>query len=411
VTRLLSSAVVRQTLLYTGGSLIASLLALVATAIVSRHLSTDAFGSYSFAVATYLFVALFFGFGIYPAAARLTALAHGRDARTVVGSALVLYVPVGVLYVGSMVGLSFLMARYIGVADGPALFAGALLGLGYPFFNAAQLLAQGENRLQVSAYGSVVFQALFIVMLLAIVSAGTLSDTSATVLRSVALMLASIVVAVLLRPVFADVRSTVGRIFHDSREYGFNVYLGRLLSIGTYNMDVVLVGIWAPSRDVGFYALATALAAAVGLPISALGQSLFARLAGESQIDRRLILFTWLGGAGLAAVALLVAKPLISLVFSDRYVAAYPFLVPLLVATVIRGVTGLYISFLSAHGRGREMRNAALILTACNLMFNFTLIPAFGAMGAALASLAALSVNLCGYLFYYHRSLPRIVAA
>ena len=90
--------------------------------------------------------------------------------------------------------------------------------------------------------------------------------------------------------------------------------------------------------------------------------------------------------------------------FSARYVAAAGLVLPLALAQYVRGITGLFNTFLSAHGRGREMRNAGLVLTVSNLVFNFALIPPFGARGAAWASLLALLANLVAYVAFYRRS-------
>jgi O-antigen/teichoic acid export membrane protein len=88
-----------------------------------------------------------------------------------------------------------------------------------------------------------------------------------------------------------------------------------------------------------------------------------------------------------------------------------PLAIPLIIATAVRGVTTLYNTFMSAHARGRDVRNAALILVVSNLLFNFALIPPLGATGAAWASLFALLVNYVGYLSYYRRYVRGSVAA
>ena len=51
-----------------------------------------------------------------------------------------------------------------------------------------------------------------------------------------------------------------------------------------------------------------------------------------------------------------------------------------------------------------ELRNAGLVLTGSNIVFNFALIPPFGAQGAAWASLLALGVNFLAHVFFYRRS-------
>jgi Na+-driven multidrug efflux pump len=67
-------------------------------------------------------------------------------------------------------------------------------------------------------------------------------------------------------------------------------------------------------------------------------------------------------------------------------------------------VTGIFNTFLSGHGRGRDLRNAGFVLTGSNIAFNFALIPPFGAAGAAWASLLALLANLIAHVVFYRRS-------
>jgi O-antigen/teichoic acid export membrane protein len=100
-----------------------------------------------------------------------------------------------------------------------------------------------------------------------------------------------------------------------------------------------------------------------------------------------------------------LAYPIIPLLFGDRYRAAIGLVLPLACAEGVRGVTSMYNSFLSARGRGKELRNAALILTSTNVALNFALIPTFGAKGAAWASLGALVANYAAHVVGYRRSL------
>jgi O-antigen/teichoic acid export membrane protein len=136
-----------------------------------------------------------------------------------------------------------------------------------------------------------------------------------------------------------------------------------------------------------------------------MSSALFASMARAPRIRRRWVLLA-IGIGGLSAfLAWVLAEPFIRLAFGPRYAPAAALVLPLALAQAVRGVTGLYITFLSSHGRGRQLRNAGFLLTASNLIFNFALIPPFGAAGAAWASLAALIVNLTAYVVFYRRSL------
>jgi O-antigen/teichoic acid export membrane protein len=326
------------------------------------------------------------------------------------GAALILYLPIGIAFSLTSFAASFAVDDVFNVQVGDGLALAALLGVAYPFAFSGQQLAQGSDRLHVSSIGSVIFQASFIAFLAFTVwASGGLGTTGALVTRSLAMLVAGTVVAAWLRPLFTRVRPLCEQIIREARDYGVHVYVGRLLSIGTYNMDVLLIGLWASADEVGYYALAAAIAGAAGLPVIAVSTALFARTAHQSRIDRRLVLGSAGVGTVLALVAMLLAGPFIRVVYSDRYADAIPLLAPLLAAQTVRGVTRVYNIFLSAHGRGRELRNAGLVLTASNLALNFALIPPYGATGAAWASLGALAINLVAHIVFYRRSLAEDV--
>jgi O-antigen/teichoic acid export membrane protein len=105
---------------------------------------------------------------------------------------------------------------------------------------------------------------------------------------------------------------------------------------------------------------------------------------------------------GVIGIAL-VAPPVIDLLFSSDYAPVVGLAIPLALGQAVRGVTSVYTNFMSSHGQGRSQRNAAFVLTVSNLVFNFALIPPFGAKGAAWASFLALVFNFAGYQYYYRR--------
>jgi O-antigen/teichoic acid export membrane protein len=389
---------------FASSSLLSNLLGLIATALLTRNLATGEFGNYSFSVSFLFFVALFFEFGVISPAARLAALSTGDERREIVGSAFVLYLPIGLAFSATVFALSFGIDRWFSVQASHTLRVAALPAIAYPFVLVLQRLAQGVDRLHVVSATTPLAQLLLVGLLAVSLAVGELSGTSAVVLRSLALLLATLVGVLWLRPLFRAARRLIPELVRQTREWGFHVFVGRILSIGTYNMDVLMLGIWTSSRTVGFYSLAGSMAAASGLPVTAMATALFARMAHARAIARRwLVLGVTVGGLS-ALTAWLLAEPAIRIFFSSRYLPAAGLVLPLALAQFIRGITTIFVNFMSAHARGREMRNAGLILTGSNLVFNFALIPAFGAQGAAWASLFALLLNLGGYVFYYRRS-------
>lgn len=399
------SRTAREAAGFAGAGLLANVFAVIATALLTRNLVPTEFGSYAFAVSLLFFVALFFEFGVFVPAARLAAVADGRKRREVVGAALLVYLPVGAVFSVTIFVLSFWIDGWFRVDVDDALRIAAPAAVAFPFVFVLQQLAQGVDRLHVASMATALGQLLLVALLaLCLGVLGGLSPSSALVLRSLALLIASIVAAVWLRPVFGAVGHWARELVGQAREWGFQVFVGRVLSTGTYNMDVLMLGLWTNSRSVGLYVLAGSLASASGLPVIGIAAALFARMAREPAILRRWLFVATVVGAVFALAAWLLAEPAIRILFSARYVAAAGLVLPLALAQVVRGVTGIFNTFLSAHGRGTALRNAGLVLATSNIAFNFALIPPFGAYGAAWASLLALVLNLMAHVFFYRRS-------
>jgi O-antigen/teichoic acid export membrane protein len=405
VLRWLRSDVARQAAGFAGANLAANALAVVSTAIVTRSLTTDEFGNYAFAASLLVFVALFFEFGLFLPAARLAAVSEIPERRAIIGSALLVYLPVGVAYSSTIFLLSFGIDGWFHVEAGHAMRVAAPLAIGIPFGFVLQQLAQGLDRLHIFAASAVLAQLLLVVFFgLGAGVGGDLNPESALALRGVAFSLAGLACAFWLRPIFHRVRHWSGELVRQGREWGFQLYLGRILSIGTYNMDVLMLGIWTNARSVGLYALAGSLAAVSGLPVISMSAALFGRMARDVAIARRWLVLATVVGAVSALGAWLLAEPAIRIFFSERYVAAAALVPPLALAQFVRGLTTVFNTFLSAHGRGVELRNAGLVLAGSNIVFNFALIPAFGTQGAAWASVFALLANLAAHVFFYRRS-------
>jgi O-antigen/teichoic acid export membrane protein len=397
-----------QASLFTGSSVTVSLLGIVSTTILARHLGSSSFGDYSFTISFLTFTAIFFEFGLFPPAARLAAVATPLRQRRIVGAALLLYIPVGLAFCGVVFVCSFAVDNWFHVNANTALRIAAPLAFAIPFSQILQLLAQGIDRLHVASVAAVGMQSLLIAFLGVAVMSGHLDVRIAVALRCAAIAVAVLAAAVWLRPAFDRAADHILELVRGARAYGVHLYIGRVLSIGTYNMDVLMLGLFTDSKSVGFYTLAGSVAAAAGLPVLGMATALFAPLARENAIQPRLLVIAAVIGSVTTLAAWALAGPFINAVFGEEYRSAAKLVLPLALAQGVRGVTGIYNTFLQAHGRGHELRNAGLVLTASNLVLNVGLIPPFGAVGAAWASVLALIANLIAHVVFYRRATVRL---
>src|ERR687888_1457387 len=158
IRRLMRSPTAWQAAAYTGANLATNALAVVSTAMITRNLTTTEYSTYSFALSLVMFVALFFEFGLFLPAARLAAVARGSESREIVGSALLLYLPVGLAFSAFVFGLSFWIEGWFHIEAGHALRVVAPLGLAFPFTFVLLQLSQGLDRLHVSSFTGVLAQ-------------------------------------------------------------------------------------------------------------------------------------------------------------------------------------------------------------------------------------------------------------
>jgi O-antigen/teichoic acid export membrane protein len=393
-----------QTILFVVSTAGAGLLGVAAQALVARELGVDEFAIYAFALAVLQFAATFFEFGLFIPAARQAALADPHERTAIVGTALAAYLPVAVGFSALIFVISLVVDPIVDFDAGPTLMLAAIGAFTFPFMLIGQALAQGTERLHVFSLAHLGWQAVFATALALLALAGVGYGSGEAVLLREASMAAGVaLIAVWLRPRIDDLRRRLGSLVSDARAWGRSVYVGRVLSTSTYNMDTLLVGLFAGAEEVAFYSLAKLLAYSISLPATGASGALFVRMASAPRIHRRWLEFAWLVGLGGAAVLAAVASPLIDLAYGDEFADAAVLVLPLAVAEAIRGVGAVYNGFLNAHAQGRAIRRAAIVFTVTNLITNFTLIPLFGGSGAAVASAIAMTASLLTCIYGYRR--------
>lgn len=395
-----------QATAYVTSNLVATVIGAVAMTLLARLMTTEDFGSYAFVSAFIPLLAMLFEFGLFLPAGRMAAVSDRARGREVFGATLVTYLPVGAAFCLALYCSSFFVDRWFNVSAGPAMRLVAPLALAYPFRFVAEQLSQGLDRLHVYSVATVVGRALFVGAVAASLAwDGRLRLSTTLLLETLATLAAWALLVLWLKPRWRRVASYARALAREARAYGAQAYVGRVLSIGTYNMDVLMVAVFTDASTVGFYTLAAALAFPVGLPAAGMAAALFPRLTHERTIGPGPIaLAAALGSVATIAVVVL-ARPFADLALSGRYQPAVGLVLPLALAQLVRGVTGVFNAFLAAHARGRELQDAALVLTVSNVALNFALIPRFGAAGAAWASLAALAANLVAHAVFYRRAV------
>jgi len=171
--------------------------------------------------------------------------------------------------------------------------------------------------------------------------------------------------------------------------------------------DIIMLGGLRQVDDVGVYRVAMQVAMLVMFWLQAIGAFVtphFARLYAQSDMEglqrlatmsARVILFGALPAAMILGFA---GEWLLGLVYGQEYLASFAPLLVLVLGQLLATFFGAVGPLLSMAGLERTIANSMWASVISNIVLNFTLIPIYGATGAALAT----SMTLVGWTFFLY---------
>ena len=164
---------------------------------------------------------------------------------------------------------------------------------------------------------------------------------------------------------------------------------------GTLRIDRILIGLFLTASPVGIYSVAATCTEVVWLVPSALSQVLFQKLASKSVDQRtanRARVASLACGLATAVVLFAIAPLVVNVLVGARFAEAVLPLRILLVAAVLLSSYQLDAYALAAHGRIGLAATGTLVGFGAVLFADLLLIPAYGIVGAAWASVIAYGV-------------------
>jgi O-antigen/teichoic acid export membrane protein len=176
--------------------------------------------------------------------------------------------------------------------------------------------------------------------------------------------------------------------------YGLRLYPASVGTFFGYRADVFLLGwLLASASDIGVYAVAVSLAELVFNVPDAVSTVLFPRIATASraeadQLAPAMARMTILATAA-AALALIPAAWIALSLLLPAFLGGMPALIVILPGIVALSVAKVLTSYLSGIERLAPVTAAAVASLVLNVAANLMLIPRFGIVGAAAASLVS----------------------
>lgn len=399
---------IKDTLVTFSTRIITVILGIAAAIVVARVLGPEGKGAYALIILVPILLAALGNLGIGIANVYFGGSKKYRPAELASNSL------IAALGLGVILSVAFLIYYYsfhpsfLRDADPLCLSLAVIilpLSLLTMYFNYILL---GQNRIKefnlVSlAQGGTIF--VLILFLLLVLKGGIFG----AILAWASATLVATILSILLVGRLTNIRwSFHPLLFKDSVKFGIKGYLGNVIQLLNYRLDMFLVAFFMSVTFVGYYSVAVVLAEALWYFPGAVGVVIVARTPGLSSEEAnkstpiicRNTLFLTLGAGVLL---FFLGKYIISLFFGSAFLPAVQplwILLPGVVALSICKVLGNEIT-----GRGRPMINtvAVAVSLAVNIPLNLLLIPMWGIAGAAFASTVAYTITTIIILAYFMR--------
>jgi len=165
-------------------------------------------------------------------------------------------------------------------------------------------------------------------------------------------------------------------------------------------VDMLMLGLMSSPQQVGLYSAAYRILNQVLGGYYLLTQSLYPELSRQNLAERRRmlqgkILLILLGaGAAMAAVVVMVRRPLVKLLFGHQFLAASPLLLLLALAIPLDFLTSYLGNAYIAWGMEKKILLCTAIGAASNILLNLFTIPTYGALAAAVNTLISYLIFL-----------------
>ena len=204
------------------------------------------------------------------------------------------------------------------------------------------------------------------------------------------------------------IKSIDGDFLRFAIGYGLRGYLGRVLPLFSYRLDMFLVGRLLGTYEVGMYSVAVTVAERLLLISSSVATAVFPATASSSPEEAarvasracRLTLFAM--GVAVTAVVML-AQPAVVLLFGASYQASVQALQLLAPGMVALSVADILSSYFAGIGRPEFGIVPSVASVVVNVAANAVLIPRLGINGASLASVAAYTTAASILLVQFRR--------
>ncbi|MBN2070200.1 MAG: polysaccharide biosynthesis C-terminal domain-containing protein [Candidatus Krumholzibacteriota bacterium] len=198
------------------------------------------------------------------------------------------------------------------------------------------------------------------------------------------------------------------RLAGSSTKFGIQGHMANFLGFLNLRLDMLLINYFIGPAAVGYYSISVMIAERLWYLPDALGIVLYPRIAHGGEKESNLVTAVICRQTvailmGSITVVLLAAKYVISLLYTDLFLAALTPLFLLLPGVLSAGISRIVSNDLLARGHPAVNMTAGGVALVINIISNIILIPKMGISGAALSTSISYSIQLAVLLASFRR--------
>jgi O-antigen/teichoic acid export membrane protein len=377
----------------------------------TNHLSDpQEYGIVTAALAIFTFMYVFFEFGVFASAARLLARCKTEiEIREMYGTLFVIVFVIAIFFsVLLFIGSAFLPFIYSSEQIRQVMTLASLLAWVYPLQFFFQETAQGSGKIyQLSIY-TILSKFLYTASLGIAILFSSVNSTLSLMLNLGAMGTSGLLSVYLLRPSFHRWKHNIPALKTEIRQYGWHIYVGRILASPAFNLTSVLIPYLNSMASSAFFAVGSSLSAPMVMAAQSISSSLFKNFSSQKKLKNRLIIINCGVLALLGSGIYYGAPKLIHLVASAKYVQALPLMFPLVLAGFFQGFYQPFNLFVSAHGKGVWTKQISIIGTIFDVISSVFLVSVYGLLGACWQTVASRVFWSIIYYYNYRRTVKSL---
>jgi O-antigen/teichoic acid export membrane protein len=374
----------------------------------TRALGAERYGDYKFLEFLFTFFVTILSLGFFVSGGRLLAQRESENFRPQLkGGILIIALIMSVIMSCGVFIFSFFEERMFSNDLGYTIRIFALLMFVFPLRLGIGNLLPGENQIFKLSLFRLLPPLLYLLTAIFVTRFFSFTVEKALAIRYLSLAAIIIAVTCTLKPKLQDLGKSLSMIWRENTNYGFQVYLGMLASTATAQLGGIMVGYFVDNTSVGYFGLAVTTTMPLVLIPGVVGTTFFKSFANTNKISLRVAAIT----AGLTIASLVIFLLLIDKVITFFYPPEFAVAISLArilsVGSLLQGLGGFITHFLRAHGKGKELRNSALLVGIVNIFGYLVLVHQFGVTGAAYTRMI-MGLVYCLVMLYYYFKITKL---